>query len=116
MTVTPIRRLLGQLVLATLASITLVEWVLAILRPEGGPLGIVQIVAPHLALLGLVLVVVRLIWPPDLTDGVLDVSRETGAWLGLVATSGLLAGCLASIRDERLPQPEQPVDPRLVQL
>jgi hypothetical protein len=68
------------------------------------------------ALLGLVLVVIRLIWPPDLTDGVLDVSREGGAWLGLVATSALLAGCLASIRDERMPQPEQPVEPRLVRL
>ena len=61
MTVTLTRRLLARLVLATLATITLVEWALAVLRPEGGPLGILQIVAPHLALLGLVLIPISLL-------------------------------------------------------
>jgi hypothetical protein len=67
------------------------------------------------AILSFVLVVIRLIWPPDITDGVFDAQREVGAWLGLVAISVLAAGCLASIRDERLPRPEHQVEPRLVQ-
>ena len=66
------------------------------------------------ALLALVLVTVRVIWPPDLAEGLETVARP-GAWLGLVAISVLVGGCLASIRDERSPQPEHPVEPRLVQ-
>jgi hypothetical protein len=31
-----------------------------------------------------------------------------------VAVTVLAAGCLASIRDERLPRPDNPVEPRLV--
>ena len=66
------------------------------------------------AVIALVLVAVRLIWTPDVEG--LDTDRTTGAWLGLVATSVLLTGCLASIRDERMPEPEQPVEPRPVRL
>jgi endonuclease/exonuclease/phosphatase (EEP) superfamily protein YafD len=76
MTASLIRRLLGRLVLAALATIAIVEWVLALLRPEGGSLGIVQIVAPHLALLGLVLIPISLLRPRP---------------VGLVAAIALLA-------------------------
>jgi hypothetical protein len=68
------------------------------------------------AIVALVLVTFRVIWPPDVDTGdVVDTARTTGAWLGLVATSVLAAGCLASIRDERVPRPDNPVEPRLVQ-
>ena len=70
--------------------------------------------AALVAILALVLVALRVIWPPDLVEG-LETGRETGAWLGLVATSILVGGSLASIRDERSPQPDHPVEPRLVQ-
>ncbi|HEX2756226.1 MAG TPA: endonuclease/exonuclease/phosphatase family protein [Candidatus Limnocylindrales bacterium] len=47
---------------ATIVGATaLVEWLLAIARPEGGPLGVLQILAPHLAILGLVLAPVALL-------------------------------------------------------
>ncbi len=70
-----------------------------------------------MSILALVLVMIRVIWPPDVfpDDVPLDTARETGAWLGLVATTVLAGGCLASIRDERLPEPEHPVEPRLVE-
>jgi hypothetical protein len=106
----------NDVILALAAVMALTGFVLTAAQPTVAvPLALASLTT-LVALLGLVLVVIRLIWPPDLTDGVLDVSREGGAWLGLVATSALLAGCLASIRDERMPQPEQPVEPRLVRL
>jgi len=106
----------NDVILAVAAVMALTTFVLTATQPAAAvPLALASLTTLA-ALLGLVLVVIRMIWPPDLTDGVLDVSREGGAWLGLVATSALLAGCLASIRDERTPQPEQPVEPRLVRL
>jgi hypothetical protein len=106
----------NDVILALAAVMALTAFVLTVAQPTAAvPLALASLTT-LVTLLGLILVIVRLIWPPDVTDGVLDVSREAGAWLGLVATSGLLAGCLASIRDERLPQPEQPVEPRLVRL
>jgi hypothetical protein len=106
----------NDVILALAAVMALVAFALTATQPTAAvPLALAALTT-LVALLGLVLVVIRVIWPPDLTDGVLDVDREAGAWLGLVAISTLVAGCLASIRDERLPQPEQPVEPRLVQL
>jgi len=106
----------NDVILALAAVMALAAFVLTATQPTAAvPLALASLTT-LVALLGLVLVVVRLIWPPDLTDGVFDVSREAGAWFGLAAISTLVAGCLASIRDERAPQPEQPVEPRLVQL
>jgi hypothetical protein len=65
------------------------------------------------SIIALALVSIRVIWTPDLEG--LDTDRTTGAWLGLVATAVLVAGCLASLRDERLPRAENAVEPRLVQ-
>jgi hypothetical protein len=106
----------NDVILALAAVMALTAFVLTATQPTVAvPLALASLTT-LITLLGLVLVVIRLIWPPDVTDGVFDVSREGGAWLGLVATSALFGGCLASIRDERMPQPEQPVEPRLVQL
>jgi hypothetical protein len=106
----------NDVILALAAVMALTAVVLTATQPTAAvPLALASLTT-LVAFLGLLLVVIRLIWPPDLTDGVLDVSREGGAWLGLVASSVLLTGCLASIRDERTPQPEQPVEPRLVRL
>jgi hypothetical protein len=48
-------------------------------------------------LIGLVLVLVRLANVPDGLDG-----RELGAWLGLLATIGIVVGGGLAMRDERL--------------
>ena len=49
-------RAVGAVALAGVVVIASIEWLLGILRPEGGPLGVLQVLAPHLALAGLALV------------------------------------------------------------
>ena len=56
-------------------------------------------------LVTLLVVAIRLIWPPD--DA---VDTGAGAWLGLAASSGLVAACLVAMRDERLSRPGRPTD------
>ncbi len=105
----------NDVILALAAVMALVTFVLTASQPTAAvPLALASLTT-LVALLSFVLVVIRLIWTPDVTDGVFDAQREAGAWLGLVATSVLAAGCLASIRDERLPRPDHQVEPRLVQ-
>lgn len=54
-------------------------------------------------LLASVLVVIRLIWPPDLGPG--PTARSSGAWLALDAAIGLTVTALVSMRDERRSTP-----------
>jgi endonuclease/exonuclease/phosphatase (EEP) superfamily protein YafD len=56
MTPHPVRRVVARLALSAIAIVAAVELVLIILAPEDGPLGVIQIVAPHLALVGLALI------------------------------------------------------------
>jgi endonuclease/exonuclease/phosphatase (EEP) superfamily protein YafD len=56
-----VRQVLARLALAGVVIIAALEWLLLVLRPEDGPLGVLQIFAPHLALLGIVLIVVCLL-------------------------------------------------------
>lgn len=106
----------NDVILALAALMAIAAFVLTAVHPTAAvPLAISSL-ATLVALLALMLVALRLIWPPDVGTGAeFETARLTGAWLGLVATSLLAGGCLASIRDERLPQPEHPVEPRLVQ-
>ena len=105
----------NDVILALAAVMALATFVLTASQPTAAvPLALASLTA-LVAILSFVLVVIRLIWTPDVTDGVFDTQREAGAWLGLVAISVLAVGCLASIRDERLPRPEHQVEPRLVQ-
>jgi hypothetical protein len=105
----------NDVILALAAVMALVAFVLTASQPTAAvPLAMASLTT-LVAILSFVLVVIRLIWPPDVTGGVFDAEREAGVWLGLVATSILAAGGLASIRDERLPRPEHQTDPRLVQ-
>jgi len=105
----------NDLILALAAVMAITAVVLTATQPTAAvPLALSSLTT-LVAILGLVLVVIRLIWPPELwTEGLFEVDRAVGVWLGLVATAVLTAGCLASIRDERLPQPDHPVDPRFV--
>jgi hypothetical protein len=101
------------LALAALMALTAVA--LTAMHPTAAmPLALASLTT-LVALLALVLVALRLVWPPDIGTGDgIETARLTGAWLGLVAATVLAGGALASIRDERLPQPEHPVEPRLV--
>ncbi len=107
----------NDVILALAALLAIVAAVMTAVHPTAAvPLALSSLAA-LVAAVALVLVVIRVIWPPGVfpDDVPLDTARETGAWFGLVATSLLVGGCLASIRDERLPQPEHPVEPRLVE-
>jgi hypothetical protein len=102
-------------ILALAALLALCAFVLTVVHPTAAvPLALSSL-ATLIAILALVLVALRLVFPPDLGGPeALDTTRATGAWLGLVATTLLVGGCLASIRDERLPRPKRPVEPRLI--
>ena len=103
----------NDLIIALAALMALTAFVLTAAQPTAAvPLALASLTT-LVALAGLVLVVIRVIWTPDIAG--VDTDRATGAWLGLVAVTVLAAGCLASIRDERLPRPDNPVEPRLVQ-
>ncbi|MGH2838792.1 MAG: hypothetical protein ACRDJY_10680 [Thermoleophilaceae bacterium] len=107
----------NDVILAVAALLAIAAWVMTAVHPTAAvPLALASL-AGIVSILALVLVMIRVIWPPDVfpDDVPLDTARETGAWLGLVATTVLTGGCLASIRDERLPEPEHPVEPRLVE-
>ena len=106
-----------DLILAAAAVMAITTFVLTALQPTAAvPLALASITT-LVAIVAWLLVVIRLIWPPDFFEGLadVDVDRVAGAWLGLVATAVLTAGCLVSIRDERSPEPEHPVEPRLVE-
>ena len=104
----------NDVILALAAVMAITAFVATATQPTAAvPLALASLTT-LVAIIALILVALRVIWPPDLAEG-LDTGRETGAWLGLVATAVLVGGCMASIRDERLPQPEHPVEPRLVQ-
>lgn len=104
----------NDVILALAAVMAIATVVLTATQPTAAvPLALASLTT-LVAIISAVLVTIRMIWPPDLVEG-LETGRETGAWLGLVATAALVGGCLASIRDERSPQPEHPVEPRLVQ-
>ena len=103
----------NDVILAVAAVMAIAAFVLTATQPTAAvPLALASLTV-LVSVVALVLVTVRVIWTPDLEG--FDTDRTTGAWLGLVATATLVAGCLASIRDERPPQPEHPVEPRLVQ-
>jgi len=103
----------NDVILALAAVLALAAFVLTAVHPTAAvPLALSSL-AGLVAILALVLITIRLISTPDVEG--FDTARLTGAWLGLIATATLTAGCLASIRDERLPRPENPVEPRLVQ-
>ncbi len=106
----------NDVILAVAALLALVAVIVTALHPTpAAPIALASL-ATLVALIAWVLVAIRLIWPPALHpfEGV-DVSRLAGAWLGLAATAVLTAGCLASIRNERVPRPKRPVEPRLVE-
>jgi hypothetical protein len=66
------------------------------------------------ALVMAIVCLLRVLNVPDGLEGAtragLEVSREIGAWLGLLASFGVLVGALVGMRDERLSKPGRPTD------
>jgi hypothetical protein len=107
----------NDVILAIAALLALASFIFTAVHPTAAvPLALASL-ATAVSLSALVLIALRLVWPPDVGTGELfETARLTGAWLGLVATALLFGGSLASIRDETLPEPEHAVEPRLVNL
>lgn len=105
----------NDVILTIAALLALAAFVFTALHPTAAvPLALASL-STLISVLALALVALRLVWPPDIGTGdAIETARLTGAWLGLVATALLAGGALASIRDERLPEPDHPVEPRLV--
>jgi endonuclease/exonuclease/phosphatase (EEP) superfamily protein YafD len=88
-----LRHVVARLALAGVVVIAAVEWLLLLLRPEDGPLGVLQIFAPHLAMLGLLLVVVCLLEPRSrsvvaaVALAIVVGIRFGGDWVSLPATA-----------------------------
>lgn len=107
----------NDVILAIAALLALTSFALTALLPTAAAPVALASLATILSSIALVLVTLRLVWPPDIGTGdAVETARLTGVWLGLVATALLTGGCLASIRDETLPEPEHPVEPRLVKI
>lgn len=106
-----------DIVLAAAAVLAIVTFLATALQPTAAVPLALGVFTALLAIVALVLVVTRLIWPPDVGTGDLVATiRLAGAWIGLVASTVLAGGALASIRDERVPDPENPAEPRVVSL
>ena len=84
---------MARVATAAVATLAALEWLLAVAQPEGGLLGVFQIVAAHLALAGLVLIPLA-IWPrqraglaASVALGVVVGFRFGGEWLSLPAAA-----------------------------
>jgi hypothetical protein len=107
----------NDVILALAAVMAIATFVLTANQPTAAvPLALSSLTT-LVGIVAFVLVTIRIIWPPDVFPESVpfDTARETGVWLGLVAIAALVGGGFASMRDERSPQPEHPVEPRLVQ-
>jgi endonuclease/exonuclease/phosphatase (EEP) superfamily protein YafD len=86
-----LRTATARLGAALVGAIAVVEWALAVAAPEGGPLGVVQILAPHLAIAGLVAIPFSLIdrrpvaGIASLALLAVTILRFSGDWVSLPA-------------------------------
>jgi hypothetical protein len=95
----------NDLVLALIAAFAIVLFfVTASQAAPALPLALDALVALA-AMVGLVLVLVRVASLPDGAD-----SREWGLWLALMAILGVNAGAWIAMRDQRLSKPGRPTD------
>jgi vancomycin resistance protein VanJ len=96
-----LRRIASALAVIALLVIAACEWLLLILRPEGGPLGVLQVLAPQIALVGLVLAVVGV------------ASRRPAGALGAAAIIAIVVVRFASDWISLPPAPAPPDSPIL---
>jgi vancomycin resistance protein VanJ len=88
-----VRRILARPAMVGVLVIAVLEWGLILFRPEHGLLAIFQVLAPHLALLALVLIPISLLEPraPSLVTavllGVVVSLRFGGDWVSLPVAS-----------------------------
>jgi hypothetical protein len=92
------------ILLAAAAGGLAVALVSASARTTAIPTGVAPLVIT-LGLVAAVVVLFRVLSPPDVGAAGADVEREIGLWLGLAATIGVFLGAWRSSADERIPRP-----------
>lgn len=85
------------LLLAALAGIALA--IIALSQTEVNLPVATSAIATGLAILGVLLIIFRIISPPDFDTGV-DADRAIGVFLGLLATAGIAAGGWMAMQEE----------------
>lgn len=103
----------ADLLLALLSLLALAIWVVVARATAAGP-GVAgeTLLAPLATVMAIVVLVQVLSTPGELEAAapIPDPTVEYGAWLGLVATFGVLVGLLVAMRDERLSRQGQSTD------
>ncbi|MEX1141050.1 MAG: hypothetical protein WD993_06590 [Thermoleophilaceae bacterium] len=97
--------------LLALGVLALATWAIAAVARAAGPGVIAAALLTPFALAMAVVCLVRVLNAPgDLAPPGAEVGTAYGAWVGLAATLGVLAGTLVAMRDERLGEPGRPTD------
>jgi hypothetical protein len=103
----------ADLLLALLAVLALVVWVIVARATAAGPGVAGETLLLPLAVVAAIVALVQVLGTPDVLEAappIPDTTTEYGAWLGLLATLGVLVGLLVGARDERLSRPGRPTD------
>jgi hypothetical protein len=99
-----------DLLLAVLAVCAVSIWIVTALARNTGPgIGSQALLVPFAVIMGIVCLV-RVLNVPDGFPLAELVDVRYGAWIGLLATLGVLVGDLIAMRDERLSKGGRPTD------
>jgi hypothetical protein len=104
---------LADLLLALLALLALVVWTIVARATAAGPGIAGETLLLPLAVVAAIVALVQVLSTPNTLEAappIPDPTTEYGAWLGLVATLGILVGLLLAMRDERLSRPGRLTD------
>lgn len=103
----------ADLLLALLAVLALVVWAIVARATAAGPGVAGETLLLPLAVVAAIVALVQVLGTPgvlEVAPPIPDPTTEYGAWLGLLATLGVLGGLLVAMRDERLSRPGRPTD------
>ncbi|HYI98063.1 MAG TPA: hypothetical protein VEX36_00065 [Thermoleophilaceae bacterium] len=95
----------ADLLLALLAVLALVVWTIVARATAAGPGIAGEALLVPLAVVAAIVALVQVLSTPNAVEAappIPDPTTEYGAWLGLLATLGILVGLLVAMRDERL--------------
>jgi hypothetical protein len=97
----------GGTALTAWESFTVIDWIIAVAALTALIVGVISIagvsvslpvagsaITSLLGVIAFVLIVMRLIFPPE------DMDRELGAWLGLLWSAGILLGAYIGMEEE----------------